>query len=271
MTAPGRMRELEGASIQEINALPLPVREALYARLVPDELVERLGIDRRTLKNPAGDRLVRIAAPRSKAWVGIDVRADPADRDPTLVLNVEMSPFGVPELAFVQITDPAAPRYGVDRDTDGRDTLFGTVGRNRPEEARALADGRAPGQVRRGLRLLPGVLRSMEGFCRLLGREVYLVEPLFYHSAILYERYGCAYLLGQEQMEEIHRGFLAGGALLGRLDGSTPFRQRGFEHTVRGRSWAIHDGILGGPWGGVKMYKAVGQDAGVSTFPDGIY
>ena len=41
--------------------------------------------------------------------------------------------------------------------------------------------------------------------------------------------------------------------------------------TVRGRSWAITDGILGGPFGGVKMYKAPGRSANVSTFPGGVY
>ncbi len=40
------------------------------------------------------------------------------------------------------------------------------------------------------------------------------------------------------------------------LDGRTPFRQPGAERTVRGRSWALHDGV--GRWGGVKMFKLVG-------------
>ena len=29
------------------------------------------------------------------------------------------------------------------------------------------------------------------------------------------------------------------------LDGSTAFRRPGFDRTIRGRSWAVHDGILG--------------------------
>jgi hypothetical protein len=45
---------------------------------------------------------------------------------------------------------------------------------------------------------------------------------------------------------------------------------------VRGRSWAIHDGIgdglrAGGGVGGVKMYKAAGRRAGINTFPGAIY
>jgi hypothetical protein len=41
----------------------------------------------------------------------------------------------------------------------------------------------------------------------------------------------------------------------------------GLERTVRGRSWAIHDGILDEPWDGVRIYKTVGENAGVDTFP----
>ncbi len=266
-----RVEGLAFTSIQELNSLPLAVREALYLRLVPDELFDRLAIDRRTLQNTLGESVVRVLALEGQGWARVEVRATAADRDPVLLVDVEMSPFAVPELTFVQITDPAGERYGIDRDEGGQDTLFGTAGRNLREEARALAAGLAPGQVRRGLRLLGRVLETMEAWSRLLGKEIFLVEPLFYHSAILYERRGCAYLLGRERMEEIDRGFRQGGALVPRLDGSNPFRQPGFEKTVRGRSWAIHDGVLDGAWGGVKMYKEVGRHAGVATFPDGGY
>jgi hypothetical protein len=259
------------SSIEEINALPREVAEALYARLVPEELFERLGINPLSLRGPEDAPLVHITAPSEAAWARVEVRSSAEDRDPTLLVDVEMSPFSVPELAFVQITDPAAPRYAIDRDADGRDTLFGTVSRNLEEELRAMKDGLAPGQVRRGQRLLARVLECMEDFCRLIGQEVYLIEPLFYHSAILYERRGCGYLTGREIMERIHAGFSEGGALLQALDGSSPFRQPGAERTVRGRSWALHDGIAGEPWGGVKMYKAAGRHAGICTFPDALY
>ena len=266
-----RVEGLGLSSIQEINALPREVSEALYARLVPPELFERFGISSTTLRGPDGARLVRVTAPEDKPWARVEVRATTEDRDPALLLDLEMSPLSVPELAFVQITDPGRPRYGIDRDPDGRDTLFGTASRNVDEELRAMKDGLAPGQVRPGLRLLAQVLDAMEAFCRLIGRELYLIEPLFYHSAILYERRGCGYLLGREIMDEIHAGFREGGALKTALNGSSPFRRPGAERTVRGRSWALHDGVAGGTWGGVKMYKAAGRHAGVDTFPGGLY
>jgi hypothetical protein len=253
-------------SIQEINALPREVAEALYARLVPEELLDRFGISPLTLCKGDGVRLVRVTAPDDKPWARVEVRASVDDRDPALLVDIEMSSLSVPELAFVQITDPGRPRYAIDRDPEGRDTLFGTVSRNIDEERRAMKDGLAPGQVRPGLRLLGRVLESMDAFCR-----IYLIEPLFYHSAILYERRGCGYLLGREVMEEIDAGFADGGPLRAALDGSTPFRQPGAESSVRGRSWALHDGVGGPAWAGVKMYKATGRHAGMDTFPGGRY
>jgi hypothetical protein len=46
--------------------------------------------------------------------------------------------------------------------------------------------------------------------CRLINKEIYLIEPLFYHSAIIYERRGAGYLMGREIMEEIQAGFSEG-------------------------------------------------------------
>jgi hypothetical protein len=258
-------------SIQEVNALPREMAEALYLRLVPPAVLERLEVNPTTLRGRGGGRLVRITAPEEASWARVAVRESPADRDPMLLIDVEMSPTSMPELAFVQVTDPTAPRYDIDRDPDGGDTLFGTISRNLDEERRAMKDGLAPGQVRRGLRMLARVLDAMERFCLLLGHRMYLIEPLFYHSAILYERRGCGYLMGRELMEEIHAGFAEGGPFHQALDCSLPFRSPGAERTVRGRSWAVHDGLPGLRWGGVKMYRATGRPAGVNTFPGAVY
>lgn len=262
-------------SILDLNGLPWTLREQIYVRLVPEELLARFGVDRGTLRNGAGERPVRISAPDDASWARVELREPHHPRDPVLLIDIAMSAFGVPELTFVQVNDPGSPRYDVDRDADRQDTLLGTVSRNLDEEARALDAGLGPGQVRRGLRMLGRVLECMDAFCRILGREFYLVEPLFYHSAVLYERQGCDYLMGRELMDEIHAGFREGGALHRCLDDSTPFRRRGFEASVRGRSWAIHDGVLSamrvGGWSGVKMYRVPARRATVSTFPGGRY
>jgi len=265
----------ELGSLQELNGLPAPLREGLYGRLIPADVCARYGVDRTTGLNRAGHRLLRIYAPPEQSWARVELRASRDDRDPLVLVDVEVGPFGVPELSFVQVTDPTSLRFGIDRDQDGQDTLFGTLTRNIPEERRAASAGLAPGQVRPGLRLLGRVLDAMDDFCRLFGKELFLVEPLFYHSALLYERHGCDYLLGRDLMDTIHAEFSPGGRLRRALDGSTVFRQSSFDRTIRGRSWAIHDGILGAldgtAWGGVKMFRQVGRPASVSTFPDAAY
>jgi hypothetical protein len=270
-----RVAGLELGSLQELNGLPAPLREGLYGRLIPAEVCARYGVDPATGFNAAGHRLLRIFAAPEQSWARIELRASRDDRDPLVLVDIEVGPFGVPELSFVQITDPGSQRFGIDRDENGQDTLFGTVARNLPEERRAVAGGLAPGQVRTGLRLLGRVLDGIDDFCRLFGKELFLVEPLFYHSALLYERHGCDYLLGRELMETIDGEFRDGGRLCRTLDGSTVFRQPGFERTIRGRSWAIHDGVLsaldGAAWTGVKMFRRVGRHARVSTFLDAEY
>jgi hypothetical protein len=262
-------------SIDGLNALPAALREPLYLRLVPPALLDRYAVDRLTLAGPAGERLVRVTAPEDRGWARVELRAREHDRDPVLLIDVGMSAFGAPELSLVKINDPGAPRFGTDRDGDGHDTLLGTASRNVLEETRALAAGLAPGQVRRGLKMLGPVLERMDDFCRLLGREFYLVEPLFYHSALLYERHGCDYFMGRERMEAIHHGFAADAEYRRRLDGSTPFRHPDFGASIRGRSWAIHDGVLGEPFAdprrAVKMYRVPGRPAAVCTFPGGVY
>jgi len=122
--------------------------------------------------------------------------------------------------------------------------------------------------VRRGLRLFRQVLPLVESFAGELGKEQISVEALRYHHAFLYERYGLGYLTGRDRLEEIQRGFQPGGALHRRLDGSTPFRMPEAAETVRGRSWAIHDGILGAPWQVPRLYKIVGQAMAMPTFGD---
>jgi acetoin utilization protein AcuC len=94
---------------------------------------------------------------------------------------------------------------------------------------------------------------------------MYYVEPLYYHNAVIFERYGFAYQVGKRRMEQIQAGFREGGELSLRLDGSNPFRSSHAADRVRLRSWAIHDGILGEPFTNVTMYKRVGKSADINT------
>jgi hypothetical protein len=68
-------------------------------------------------------------------------------------------------------------------------------------------------------------------------------------------------------MERIQKGFEPGGDLRQKLDGSTPFRQAHAADSIRLRSWAIHDQILGEIFREATMYKTIGQQAQVNTCP----
>ncbi len=135
-------------------------------------------------------------------------------------------------------------------------------------EGAALLQQLAPGQVRRGLRALKWLAERLETLMLCLNQREYVVQPLFYHTAVLFEQLGCSYVQRQSRMEAIHQGFLPGGELRRRLDGSTPFRRPEQADSIRGRSWAIHDGILDQPWDRVRMVKRIGIHAGVNTCPN---
>jgi hypothetical protein len=172
---------------------------------------------------------------------------------------------------LVVVNDPASERYNIDTDQYGHPTNLGTSGRNIPEEIRAFEAGLAPGQIRTGLRGFRKGVPVFEKFVERMGHALFLIEPLSYHNAITFERYGFGYMYGRQEMENIHTEYQPGGALYQRLDGRNIFRQPDAWKSVRGRSWAIHDGILGHPFTGFHMYKRVNLDAGVNTFPDAVW
>jgi len=258
-------------SLHQINNLDLPSKIEIYRHLLPLPLLETYGINPQTLTGPGDQRLVKFTCPEDSGLVKIEVRVRPDDRDCLFYLELADTPFGQIEVLLFIVNDPNSERFDVDRDWQGQATKFGTIGRNIPEEIRAMQAGLAPGQVRRGLRVTGKLLPLLEGFVTALGHDQFVLSPLAYHNAILFERHGFGYIQGKKLMQDIHAGFQPGGELFQKLDASTPFRQPEQAHTVRGRSWAIHDGILGRPYEGVRMYRRVGHDAGVCTFPNAVY
>ncbi len=258
-------------SLLDINQLTREEREEIYRRLIPEALFTMFNIDCGTLTDPAGNHLVEFECPQEKGMVRIAVWGRPQDPDWCYLLKLQTTGYNSIELAFVTISDPQSERFIIDRDPEGRDTYLGTRSRNVAEEIRAMRAGLAPGQTRRGLGLLKETVRLVEEFVSWMGQDLFVLEAMFYNNAILYERYGFGYTVGLEEMERIDREFQPGGELYARLDGSTPFRQPGAERTVRGRSWAIHDGILGAPWRASRMYKRVGKEQGICTFPNAMW
>ena len=255
-------------SLLGINRLEVQEKDLLYAGLLPGRLYDLLQIDRRTLCNPAGERLIQVIAPEGLSFVRIEVREKAEDRDVVFFAELSDTQFHQMELAFCIICDPASPRFAVDVNEAGTVNYFTSQGRNLPEELRAMQAGLFPHQTRRGLRMFGEFFSLLERFTDSLGMAMIVAEPLSYDNAIRYERYGFDYLTGKRLMHEIDREFQPGGCLYQRLDGSTLFRMPGMDRTVRGRSWAIHDGILDEPWDEIQIYKMIGVDAGLNSFPD---
>lgn len=266
-----RIGGLELHSIHSINQLPLAMKEKVYRGLIPDKLFSAFSIDQDTFYNPELEKVVDFITPRQASFAIIEMRRHASDRDCLFFLEIADTPLARMEITFLIVNDPRAPRFDIDRDEEGRRSKFGTARRNIPEEVRAMQHGLAPGQVREGLGILSEFIRLLLGFFRQFKQEMVLVEPLAYHNAVIFERYGFNYIRGQKKMDYINREFKAGGELFRRLDGSNPFRRPGCEKTIRGRSWAIHDGILGEPWRDVEMYRAIDKPARVCTFPGAVY
>ena len=254
-------------SIAAINFLPSPEKRSIYFRFIPSILLERFNISPE-MKDPEGKDLFRLRAESGSTDVVLELRDEVKAEDPILYAHLTDTINGQIHVLLYVINDPDCERFDVDRMPDGTPTHFGMDLRNLSEEIRAMKAGLAPGQVRCGLRILKQSIQSFENFVAALEHDMYFVEPLYYHNAVIFERYGFRYQMGRRRMEWIHQGFLPGGVLLQRLDGSTPFRKPGAENSIRKRSWAIHDGILGEPFSNVTMYRRLGDSEFVETTPN---
>ncbi|MEI6205636.1 MAG: hypothetical protein WCP20_02515 [Desulfuromonadales bacterium] len=255
-------------SLLEINRRKQAEKEQIYSCLLPQRLREVLKLADGTLGNHDGKRLVNLIAPQGLSLMRMEARVQPDDRDVVFFLELADTQFHQLELSFCIICDPTAPRFDVDVDQHGVINWFASHGRNIPEELRAMQAGLFPNQTRTGLQLFADFFPLLEHFTDALGIAMIVAEPLSYDNAIRYEKYGFDYLRGKRLMREIDHEFRPGGRYFMKMDGSSPFRMPGMERTVRGRSWAIQDGILDEPWDGVEIYRMIGVDAGINTFPD---
>jgi hypothetical protein len=258
-------------NIHAINQLDADIKEKIFSLLVPDKIFEVFMIDRTTFLDAHGERAIKTIAPRQAGFAIIEVREHPDDRDCIFFLEIADTPFFKVEITFLIINDPRSHRFNTDIDDAGRRTKFGTARRNRDEELKAMQAGLAPGQVRSGLHLLRDFMPLVLQFLSAMSQDMLVAEPLTYHDAIIFEKHGFNYIRGKKKMGWINKGFQPGGELYAGLDGSSPFRQPGAEKTVRGRSWAIHDGIMGESWKDIEMYRTLDNPAQICTFPEWVY
>lgn len=257
-------------SLRDLCQLPLSEQIRAFRPLIPNLLLTTYEIDEQSLRDRHGDFALRLAANANSAMVELTVWRQRGDQDPALLLHFGETSNGQLQIYLVVVNNLDAERFDIDYDSAGHPTLLGLVGRNLAAEEAALRAGLTPGQVRAGLglvsrRLLPRVERLAAEW----GKQYLFAQPLAYHNAILLERWGFFYLTGQRFMEELDRRF-RDGDLVARLDGST-FRSLDAGRTVRGRSWAIHDGILGEPWPELHMARRVGRPSQVCTFADAAF
>ena len=258
------------SSIREINVLPIDEKVNIYKTLIPPWILSEFGIDTHTLtKN--NREVVSFRFPPSSRTVEISVKNESKDIDPILYLNMTDTLNNQILVLLVQVNDINSLRFNTDIDEHGVPTNLGTSSRNISAEVSAMEYGLAPGQIRSGLRSFRKTVPIFETFVKYIGHDMFFIEPLAYHNAIIFERYGFNYLRGLSDMKRIHQEFQPDGEYYKKLDDSNPFRKSNAWKTIRGRSWAIHDGILGYSFSEFQMYKRLGIDAGINTFPDAIW
>jgi hypothetical protein len=261
-------------SIRALNQLSQGVKRRIYRTLVPPSLLTQFQIHPITWKGPDGDRHVRLTAEPGSHVVKMAASHRADAPDPFAYVELADNNFNSIDVVLLVLNDPDSPRFQTDYTVEGGRTLFGTATRNLAEEEQAMTAGLAPAQVRSGLRSSGIALQQMETFLLLLGHTAFYVEPLTYADAWLFEKRGFGYVSGRRFMERIHREFQPGNRLHAALDDRSPFRQPDHGQTVRGRAWAIQDGILDeidARWDNVRMVKRIGQQAGLETFPDASY
>jgi hypothetical protein len=254
---------MQPSTIGGINKLPENEKRAIYARYIPKELIQKFNLPDLTNNK----ELLQFRYADGASDVEMRLYHQPGFQDPVLYAHLTDTMNGQIHVLLYILNDPASQRFDVDRMPDGSPTRFGTLKRNLEAEQAAMQQGLSPGQVRRGLRLLQPATAAFEEFITSLGHELYFVEPLYYHNAVIFERYGFAYQMGKRRMDNIQAGFQEGGELSQKLDNSNLFRVSNAANSIRLRSWAIHDGILGEPFTNVTMYKRVGKSAGINTTP----
>ena len=252
-------------SIAGVNNLSEKERREIFLHLVPQELFNRFSLAP-DLIDEWGNNLLFIEGEKGSQSLELRMYHEAGFQDPILYCHMVDTLNGQIHVLLYIMNDPNSPRYNIDSLPDGTKTKFGTRTRNLEEELRAMEAGLLPGQIRSGLNILSEAVSSFENFIENLGQNIYFNEPLYYHNAIIFERYGFNYQSGKKRMEGIHTRFMEDEDVINKF-GSTPFRKSEAQHSIFYRTWAIHDGILGESFNGVTMYKVIGKKGSTNTAP----
>jgi hypothetical protein len=255
---------MPSSTISGINKLSEVEKREIYSRIVPNVLINRFNLPP-DFHDENGNDLLNLICPATSPSVEMILSHKFDFPDPILYGHLTDTINGQIHVLLYILNDPDSPRFDVDKMPNGRGTEFGTRARNIEAEIAAMNTGLAPGQVRSGLRMLSQAIPAFEEFVSSLDQDIYFVEPLYYHNAVKFEHYGFSYQIGLKLMKRIQSGFSPSGDLIEKLDGSNPFRMPDYSRSIRLRSWAIHDGILGEQFSNVTMYKYVGKSGNTNT------
>lgn len=256
----------------QINAMEQSAKVACYRSILPSRCFAHLHEVDPTRFSLEGseDEAFGVVAEANTGTAHLRVPAHRVNRDFCISLDLDEAGAGQLRIGFVVINNLIRPRFDIDVDENGQVTMLGTAGRNIEQELAAMADGLGPCQVRHGLGLMAAMLPRLEEFATRAGYVAICLEPLTYHNALMYERYGFSYMTGRKRMVAIDAAFAPGGVLHEAMDGSSPFRMPEMASDPRGRSWAIHDGILDKLDGDRRldsqMVKVIGHHADIDTF-----
>jgi hypothetical protein len=260
-------------TLKQINDLPENIKRRVYRNLIPPSLLTRFEIDPISWRGANKEQRVFLTAESGTEKMFISARTSQSEADEFFALELADNMLNGIDLNLLLLNDPASPRFNTDLDENGNPTMFGTLKRNRDAEIQAKEAGLAPGQVRNSLSASKLVLDQVDTFLATIGQRAYFLEPLTYASAWVFEKRGFAYMRGHKLMDTIHQEFQPGGVLHKALDNSH-FRKQDQWSSVRGRAWAIHDGILEAletNWDKLRMVKQVGKHSGANTFPNAVY
>jgi hypothetical protein len=252
-------------SITNINNLSHQEKRDIFIHLIPDEVFDRFNF-RQDLYDNQGQDLINIKGEQDSQSLEVSIYHKYGFEDPLIYAHLTDTLHSKIHVLLYIMNDPSSPRFNTDRMPDGTKTVFGTQIRNLESELAAMEYGLLPGQIRKGLNLLGKAVDSFDGFVQNLGHNIYFVEPLYYHNAIIFERYGFNYQSGRRRMEQIHLDFSVERKYTQHLKNS-PFRKPEAEKSMFFRSWAIHDGILGEPFTYATMYKMIGKEFNINTAP----
>lgn len=256
---------MDAYSIAGINNLPEQQQREIFIQLIPAEIFSRFSLPS-DLIDEHGNNLLEINGKPGGQSLETRLFHQAGFQDPILYSHLTDTLIGQVHVLLYVMNDPYSTRYDIDRMPDGTKTAFATRNRNLEAELAAMEAGLLPGQIRKGLNILSEAVISFESFVVSLGHTMYFNEPLYYHNAIIFERYGFSYQRGRRKMEAIHARFQEDESLIAQL-GTTPFRRPEAQTSIFYRTWAIHDGILGEKFDQVTMYKQVGQKSNVTTAP----